>query len=129
MISMQRIILFLFTFGSFVTAAQAQTVASTHPTAALVAAADNTIPANTDKGWVFFVNPTQNTCYIDFEQIHANLKDIVVKNIKGEIIFREEVLDLPVNTMYELDLSLFDKGEYVIEVHSLTGIIKQKVKA
>jgi hypothetical protein len=129
MISMQRIIIFLLAIGSFVTVAQAQTVASSSSTAALIASSDNTIPANTDKGWVFFMNPEQKTCYIDFEQIHANLKDIVVKNTKGEVIFREEVLDLPVNTMYELDLSLFDKGEYLIEVHSLTGIIKQKVKA
>ncbi len=127
--SIQRIIVFLFTFGSLVTAQGQEVMTASVQETMSSAITEKSIPSNNDKGWVFFVNQEQKTCYIDFEQIHANLSDIVVKNTKGDVIFREAVLDLPVNTVYELDLSLFDKGEYLIEVHSVTGIIRQKVKS
>jgi len=67
------------------------------------------------------------TYFIDFEKISVNLSDIVVKNKAGEIIFKDEVYDLPVNSIYELDASEFGSGEYVMELRTYTGVIKKDI--
>jgi len=68
-----------------------------------------------------------HTYFIDFEKISVNLSDIVVLNDAGEIIFKEEVYDLPVNSIYELDASEFGTGEYVMELRSFTGVIRKDI--
>ena len=67
------------------------------------------------------------TYFIDFEKISVNLSDIVVKNKAGEIIFKEDLYDLPVNSIYELDASEFGTGEYVMELRSFTGVIRKDI--
>ena len=67
------------------------------------------------------------TYFIDFENISVNLSDIVVKNEAGEIIFKEDVYDLPVNSIYELDASEFGTGNYVMELRSFTGVITKNI--
>ena len=67
------------------------------------------------------------TYFIDFEKISVNLSDIVVKNKAGEVVFKEDVYDLPVNSIYELDASEFGAGEYVMELRSFTGVIKKDI--
>lgn len=67
------------------------------------------------------------TYFIDFEKLSFNLSDIVVKNEEGEIVFKEDVYDLPVNSIYELDASEFAKGKYVMELRSFTGVIKKSI--
>ena len=67
------------------------------------------------------------TYFIDFEKISVNLSDIVVKNEAGEIIFKEDVYDLPVNSIYELDASEFGAGKFVMELRSFTGVISKDI--
>jgi len=67
------------------------------------------------------------TYFIDFEKISVNLSDIVVMNKAGKIIFKEDVYDLPVNSIYELDASEFGTGEYVMELRSFTGVIRKDI--
>jgi len=80
-----------------------------------------------DANWSFYVDNESQTYYIDFEKINVNLSNIVVVDDSGKTILKEDVYDLPVNTIYEIDLSEFGKGEYEVQLRSFTGIIRKKV--
>ncbi len=75
----------------------------------------------------FYTDQESKTYFIDFENLSVNLSDIVVKNAQGKVVFKDEVASLPVNTIYELDLSRMSSGEYEIELHSYTGVIRKRV--
>ena len=38
------------------------------------------------------------------------------------------MFDLPVNTIYELDLTKYQAGKYEIELRSFTGLIRKSVE-
>jgi len=40
---------------------------------------------------------------------------------------KEELSSLPVNTIYELDYSQFEPGDYEIELRSYTGVMTKTV--
>jgi len=77
--------------------------------------------------WSFYSDDENKTYFVDFEKLSFNLSEIVVKNDQGEIIMREDVLDLPVNTIFELDFSEFETGNYMIELRSFKGMLKKEV--
>ncbi|MCR9287749.1 hypothetical protein OAF63_03310 [Saprospiraceae bacterium] len=81
----------------------------------------------TNENWSFFMDEENQVYYIDFETISVNLNDIVVKNQDGDIVIKEDVWELPVNTIFELDFSTFKPGEYDVELRSLTGVLKKTV--
>ena len=65
--------------------------------------------------------------FIDFENLTVNLSDIVVKDEDSKVVFKEDVFDLPVNTIYELDMKGFNKGDYQVELRSFTGVIRKTI--
>lgn len=79
----------------------------------------------TDENWSFFTDDESKVAYIDFETLKMNLSEIVVKNEAGETVVREDVFDLPVNTIFEIDFSQYNQGEYEVELRSFTGMIKK----
>jgi len=50
-----------------------------------------------------------------------------MKNQTGEIILKDNVFNLPVNTIYELDFSNYQAGNYEIELRTFTGSIRRKI--
>ncbi len=80
-----------------------------------------------DENWSFYKDEENQLYFIDFEKINYNLSEIIVKNENGEILIQDDVLDLPVNTIYEIDLSEFGAGDYHVELRSFTGIIRKEV--
>ena len=82
---------------------------------------------NSSENWSFFVDEENKLYFIDFEKLSFNLSEIVVKNAEGEVIIKEDVLDLPVNTIFELDFSTHPVGAYEVELRSFTGIMKKTV--
>jgi len=80
---------------------------------------------NTD--WSYYIDDEQHIYYIDFEKINVNLNDIKVKNDAGEVVLEDQLYELPVNTIYELDLSTFPKGKYQVELRTFTGVISKEV--
>jgi hypothetical protein len=76
---------------------------------------------------VIFADQSNKTFFIDFERINVNLSGIVVKDILGGVVFKDEVANLPVDTIYELNLSRMSPGTYDIELQSYTGVIKKTV--
>lgn len=77
--------------------------------------------------WSIYNDEENKTYYIDFEKITFNLSEIVIINDKNEVVFKEEVFDLPVNTIYELDFSTYMTGSYHIELRSFTKFIRKEV--
>lgn len=75
----------------------------------------------------FFEDVSNQVIYIDFETVNVNLSDIKVKNAAGEIVLKDELWSLPVNTIYELDYSTYEPGDYEIEIRSFTGIMRKTV--
>lgn len=80
-----------------------------------------------EENWSFFLDERAQTYYIDFEAIKVTLSEIIVKNDTGEVIFKDEVAGLPVDTIYELDYSRFGSGVYEVELHSYTKVLRRKI--
>ena len=78
--------------------------------------------------WSFFEDAQNHLFYIDFEKVNVNLRQIQVLNSSNEVVFSEEVIDLPVNTIYELDLHQLIAGNYTIELQSYTGAMRKHIK-
>ncbi|MEM0994710.1 MAG: DUF3244 domain-containing protein [Bacteroidota bacterium] len=76
----------------------------------------------------FFVDEESKTYFIDFQNLNVNLNAIVVKNENGEVVIDDKVFDLPVDTIYELDLSQLNKGSYKVELQSLTKVIEKSIR-
>lgn len=87
----------------------------------------STFTPSSDDNWSFFHDEENHTYFIDFQTINLNLSEIVVKDSKNEIIVREDVIDLPVNSIFELDCSQFAKGEYTVELRSYTKSLSRKI--
>ena len=77
--------------------------------------------------WSIYADAENNTYFIDFEQLAVNVNEILVIDQGGNIIWQEEVYDLPVNSIYELDFSSYDTGNYTIELQAFTGVIRKQI--
>ena len=75
----------------------------------------------------FFKGDDERTCFIDFEHITVHPNDLVVKDESGQVIFSDKVRDLPLDTIYELDMATYPIGHYVIELRSYTHVMRQEV--
>jgi hypothetical protein len=84
--------------------------------------------AENKQDWSIFTDKQNNMVYVDFEKINVNLSGVNVRDNAGQIIFKDDsVWQLPVNTIYEVDLSKFPKGEYTVELKTFTSSLKKKV--
>lgn len=83
-------------------------------------------PMNSDD-WTFYLDSDSKTYYIDFETISVNLSDVQVYNEKGDLVIKDELWSLPVNTIYELNLGDVEPGKYKIELRTFTGKITREV--
>jgi len=80
------------------------------------------------KDWSFYIDDENHIYYIDFEKISVNLNDIKVKDEAGIIVLEDVLYDLPVDTIYELDMSTYSKGVYTVELRSFTGMISKAIE-
>lgn len=77
--------------------------------------------------WSIYSDAENKLYYIDFETLKVNVSDVLVRNEKGDMVWKDNVFNLPVNTIYELDFSHFKAGTYEIELRTFTGSIRKKV--
>ena len=68
-----------------------------------------------------FETESQSDIIIDFEEINVNLKTIKVLDRNANIVYTEDVQNLPVNALYELDMSKFPKGQYTLQLDAYTS--------
>ncbi len=86
------------------------------------------LPVMEGEDWTFYMDEANQIYYIDFETIKVNLNDIQVKNEIGEVVMKDNVWDLPVNTIYELDCKTLKPGKYEVQLRTYTGIIKKDIQ-
>ena len=87
----------------------------------------NDLPSLEGDEWTFYLDSESNVYYIDFETISVNLSDIKVKDENGDTVLKDDLWDLPVNTIYELDFKDLKPGKYQVELRSYTGMITKEV--
>lgn len=80
------------------------------------------------ESWSLYADEENNLYYVDFATLSVNLNDIVVTRDDGEVVLRDQVFDLPVDTIYEIDFNQYGKGTYTIELRSFTDVIRRKVE-
>ncbi len=81
-----------------------------------------------DATWSLYTDEENELLYIDFETIDVNLSTIIVKSNDKKVILKEDVLDLPVNTIFEIDFSEFGPGKYTVEMQSFIGTVTREVE-
>lgn len=123
---MYRYLLLAGLFLTFATTTlTAQTYAKGITASAEVVESPAELPFN---DWSIFADQDNQLYFIDFEQLAVNLNEIVVKDASGQVIWQDQVFDLPVNTIYELDFSQYQTGDYLIELRAYTGVIRKQVQ-
>ncbi len=106
---------------------EAQTSMATVASDRVTVSDEEDLPELKGENWTFYHDKEHKVYYIDFETINVNLNELRIKNSKGEIVFQDELWNLPVNTIYELDFSKFNPGRYEVELRTFTGYIKKDV--
>lgn len=93
-----------------------------------LAAANSSSPEIELNDWSIYADQESNIYFIDFEQLAINVNTVMVKSTSGQVLWQEDVFDLPVNSIYELDFSSFSAGEYHIELKAFTGVVRKTVQ-
>ena len=52
----------------------------------------------------------------------------MVRDENGEVVLKDKLHDLPVNTIYEIDTTDYSSGKYQIELRSYTGVIRKEIE-
>jgi hypothetical protein len=72
---------------------------------------------------IFFIDNENKLLFIDFEALGENLQEIRVV-IDADIVYTENVTNLPMNTIYEVDLKKYREGiEHRILLKTDFGIL------
>jgi hypothetical protein len=77
--------------------------------------------------WSLFADEENQLYYVDFATLSVNLNDIVVTRQDGEVVLRDDLFNLPVDTIYEIDFSQYGEGSYTIELRSFTEVIRREI--
>ncbi len=85
------------------------------------------ITASVSQDQSLYTGGDEKVYYIDFEDLRMNLSEIILKNDQGKVLLKDDVFDLPVNTIYELDLSQYGTGKFEVELRSFTGVIRKTI--
>lgn len=121
----QKFLLVFFFMITMGFTATAQSLASNKSGEAIQSSKLKEIQAD---NWDIFADDENKIYYVDFESLNITLSDIVVKNASGSVILKDDVFDLPVDTIYEIDLSDQKKGTYKIELRSFTSVIRKSIQ-
>jgi hypothetical protein len=113
--------------GTFTCLAQSSSFSATSLNASVDATDKTSLLEMDSDNWALYADEENNLYYIDFESMSMNLSDIIVRDHKGETILREDVFDLPVNTIYEIDFNQYGKGTFEIELRSFTDAYRRTV--
>lgn len=85
--------------------------------------------SNTSKveSWSF-LSGSKRVYYIDFDEIGVQLESVQLKNISGKVLFQDDVSDLSTFTLYELDFTKFEAGEYFLELTTKNKALRKLLK-
>lgn len=78
---------------------------------------------DTMQGYNIYPNPVSSLLYIDFLEEIPNYSSLIIANLKGQIIYREEVSS---TNKIEVDVSNFDYGIYIFSINTGKGTYSGK---
>jgi len=64
---------------------------------------------------IFFINESEDLIFVDFQSISFHIHEIKITQ-NGKDILSEDVFELNQNMIYEIDLTIFEEGEYHVEL-------------
>jgi len=70
---------------------------------------------------IFFDNDNNDLVFVDLETINQQVVQINVLQ-DDTVVMEEDVAELPQNTIHEVELTLFEKGTYTIEIVTLDNV-------
>jgi hypothetical protein len=131
---MKKIVFALGCLACFLQVAQAQNTTSAQANHQEIAQAEinwENFELELDEAstnWTFHTDQNRQVLYIDFQALGGNMSKLVVQNANKEIVMTDDQLfDLPANTIYEVDLAEFGKGNYTVELHTYNSIIREEI--
>lgn len=65
--------------------------------------------------------------FIDFENLEHLPTNFKVLNDQKEVVFSENLLDLPEDSIYEFDLNNLEKGIYSLQIHTYKHTVHQQL--
>ena len=74
---------------------------------------------------IFFNDAEDEILFIDFDQLDDEILEINIFREK-ELMMNDAVNDLPADVIYEINLDVFRKGKYIIEIVTQQDIKIQK---
>ena len=111
-----------FLLGAFLMFSAAHVIAIDPPTKKHKASSESfgyEIPSGTYQKAIY-QSDDRTKVFIDFNEIPVNLKSIQILNSKGDVFLNKVVFDLPVNSLYEIDLTDFPGSDLVLEIQTFT---------
>ena len=111
-----------FLLGAFLMFSAAQVIALDPPTKKHKASSESfgyEIPSDTYLKAVY-QSDDRTKVFIDFSEIPVNLKSIQVLNGDGDVFVNKVVYELPVNSLFEIDLTDFPATDLVLEIQTFT---------
>lgn len=80
-----------------------------------------------DDNWTFHTNANGKLLYIDFESLGGKMSRLLLKSEGKDVVVEDNHLyDLPVNTIYEVNLEKLPKGRYFVELYTYSQEIIRK---
>lgn len=84
----------------------------------------------TQEDWSFHTNKENKLLYIDFEMLGGKMSRLLLKSAKEQVVVEDNHLfDLPINTIYEVNLENLERGSYFVELYTYDHkVIKKEIK-
>ncbi|MEM8907903.1 MAG: hypothetical protein AAGD05_08665 [Bacteroidota bacterium] len=70
---------------------------------------------------IFYSDYENTTLYVDFKSLGNQFSELNILR-DHQLMMQDDIRDLPLNTIYELNLSVFRQGTYVLELKTPDGI-------
>jgi hypothetical protein len=82
-----------------------------------------------DDDWSFHTNQEGKLLYIDFEVLGGKMNRLVLMSSEKDVIIEDNHLfDLPINTIYEVNLEKLKRGSYFVELYTYDNkIIREEI--
>jgi len=82
-----------------------------------------------EDNWSFHTNQEGKLLYIDFESLGGKMNRLVLKSSKKDVLIEDNHLfDLPINTIYEVNLDKLKRGSYFVELYTYDNkIIREEI--
>jgi hypothetical protein len=88
---------------------------------------ENEMAKMSDENWTFHTDQNGKLLYIDFESLGGKMNRLVLKSADKTVVIEDNHLfDLPINTIYEVNLENLKRGSYFVELYTYDEKIIQE---